>query len=98
MDTLRKGTLVMLGLLSLTREKVKESIDELLERGEMAKEEKFKFLGRLMEEAQRQEEELNKRIRETVHRIVSQMGFATREELLELKKRIEELEARISGQ
>jgi polyhydroxyalkanoate synthesis regulator phasin len=98
MDTLRKGTLVMLGLLSLTREKVKESIDELIERGEMAMEEKFKFMGRLMEEAQRQEEELNKRIRETVHRIVSQMGFATREELLELKKRIEELEARISGQ
>lgn len=98
MDALRKGTLVVLGLMSLAREKARESIEELMERGEMAKEDKFKFMGRLVQEAQRQEEELHRRIRETVQRMVSQMGFATKDELWELRKRIEELEARIPRQ
>lgn len=95
MELFRKAVLLGLGLVSLTRERAEEVVDELIKRGEVNNEEKFKLVDKLMKEAARQEEELGKRIKEALHKLVNQMGLVTREEMEEISRRLEQLEKRI---
>ena len=96
MEIIRKAMLLGLGALSLTKEKAEEVIDELIKRGEVSKEERFKMVDKLLKEAEKQEEELTGKINETVQKVITKMGLATKKDLEDISKRLEEIEKRIS--
>jgi len=96
MDVIRKAMLLGLGLFSLTKEKAEEFVDDLIKRGEVTREERFKVVDKLLEQAEKQERELVGKISETVQKVITDLGLPTKKELDEISKRLEEIEKRIS--
>jgi polyhydroxyalkanoate synthesis regulator phasin len=96
MEIIRKAMSLGLGVLSLTKEKAEEIVDELIKRGEVSGKEKFKMVDKLLKEAEKQEEELTGKINETTQKIITKMGLATKKDLEDISKRLEEIEKRIS--
>lgn len=96
MEIIRKVMLMGLGLMSLTKEKAEAFADELIRRGELAREEKFKMVDNLLKEAQQQKEELTGKIKENVQKVISEMGLVTKKELEEILKKQEEMEKKIA--
>ncbi len=96
MDIIKKAMLLGLGVLSLTKEKAEELVDDLIKRGEVTREERFKVVDKLLKEAEKQEEELFGKISETVQKVITDLGLPTKKELDEISKKLEEIEKRIS--
>lgn len=96
MDIIKKAMLLGLGVISLTKEKAEELVDDLIKRGEVTREERFKMVDKLLKEAEKQEEELFGKISETVQKVITDLGLPTKKELDEISKRLEEIEKRIS--
>lgn len=96
MDIIKKAMLMGLGLISLTKEKAEVFADELIKRGELAKEEKSKMVDKMLKEAEKQKEELTGKIKETLQKLITDMGLATKKEIDEILKRQEEIEKKIS--
>ena len=96
MDIIKKAMLLGLGVLSLTKEKAEELVDDLIKRGEVAREERFKMVDKLLKEAEKQEEELVRKISETVQKVITDIGLPTKKDLDEISKRLEEIEKRVS--
>lgn len=96
MDIIKKAMLLGLGVISLTKEKAEELVDDLIKRGEVTREERFKIVDKLLKEAEKQEEELFGKISETVQKVITDLGLPTKKDLDEISKRLEEIEKRIS--
>jgi polyhydroxyalkanoate synthesis regulator phasin len=96
MDIIKKAMLLGLGLFSLTKEKAEEFVDDLIKRGEVTREERFKVVDKLLEQAEKQERELVGKISETVQKVITDIGLPTKKELDEISKRLEEIEKRVS--
>jgi polyhydroxyalkanoate synthesis regulator phasin len=95
-DIVKKAMLLGLGVISLTKEKAEVVVDELIKRGEVSREERFKMVDKLLKEAEKQEEELTGKISETVQKAITKIGLATKKDLEDISKRLEEIEKKIS--
>ena len=96
MDRIKKAMLLGLGLISLTKEKAEEIDDDLIKRGEVSREEKFKMMDELLREAERKEEELTGKINETVQKTITQIGLVSKKDLEAISERLAEIEKRMS--
>ncbi|MEW6326566.1 MAG: phasin family protein [Thermodesulfobacteriota bacterium] len=96
MDIIKKAMLLGLGVISLTKEKAEELVDDLIKRGEVAREEKFKMVDKLLKEAEKQEKELVGKLTEAVQKVITNLGLPTKKDLEEISKRLEDIEKRIS--
>lgn len=96
MDIIKKAMFFGLGLLSLTKEKAEEFVDDLIKRGELSRKEKFKMVDRLLKEAERQEDELVQRINRSIQKIITDLGLPTKKDIDGISKRLEEIEKKIS--
>lgn len=88
----RKMLLMGLGALSLTREKVEQLVDELVKKGEMDNVEAKGFTDELLRRGEKEREMLKKIITDEINKLKNEIGMAKKEELENLKKRIERLE------
>jgi polyhydroxyalkanoate synthesis regulator phasin len=96
MDIIKKAMLLGLGVISLTKEKAEELVDDLIKRGEVAREEKFKIVDKLLKEAEKQEKELIGKITGSVQKVITDLGLPTRKDLKEISNRLEDIEKKIS--
>ena len=96
MDIIRRAVLLGLGVISLTKEKAEEVVDDLIKRGEIASGERFKTVDTLLKEAEKQEKELERKIAGTVQKIVADLGLPTKKELEEISKTLKKIESKIS--
>lgn len=85
---LSKAILLGLGLFDLTREKAKKLADELVKRGEVAKDEKPEFLKKLLKRRKEAREEIGKLVEERVGKALSRLNIATKSDLDELKRAV----------
>jgi polyhydroxyalkanoate synthesis regulator phasin len=97
MDIIRRAVLLGLGVISLTKEKAEEVVDDLVKRGEIASGERFKTVDTLLKEAEKQEKELERKISGTVQRIVADMGLPTKKDLEEISATLKKIETKISS-
>jgi len=95
LELLRKAALAGLGIVTLKEEKVKEMINELIQQGELSKEEGNRFIKELRERVEKNRTELEKKIGDILRRSLDKMNLATKEELARLAERHQELLARI---
>jgi len=79
-----KGFLVGIGLLSMTREKAQEVIDELSHEGELQKNEVKQWVDELSERGEEERQALRKLIREEMKKVMDEMGLATKEDIQKL--------------
>jgi polyhydroxyalkanoate synthesis regulator phasin len=91
----KKATLFGIGMWAITEEKIQDFTDELIENGEIRKEEGKKFVRDLVDEQKKQKEELENRITARVQDTFKKADYATRDEVRDLKEIIMGLESKI---
>jgi polyhydroxyalkanoate synthesis regulator phasin len=96
MNIIRNAVLLGLGVISLTKDKAEELVDDLIKRGEVASGEKFKAVDHLLKEAENQEKEIERKITATVQKVAADMGLITRKDLEEIINTLKNIESKIS--
>lgn len=85
---MKKFGLFTVGLYALTEEKINEYVKDLVESGEINREEGKKFVTDLIESKRKQQEEMSSRVREAVNK----SDVATQEHVKNLEEKIDRLE------
>ncbi len=86
-----KGILMSLGLLALTREQATKVVDELVEKGKLAKEEKPKILEDLLEKAENEKKALETRIDAGLEKALKRLNIPTRKDIEETNKKLDQI-------
>jgi len=94
-ETLRKLGLIGIGVLAITQEKIKQTVDELIEKGEMNREEGKSLVQELLTEKKKQMQELGDRISEDVQNAVDRSKLATKDDVARLEEKITGLETAV---
>jgi len=92
-ETLKNVVYAGVGAAFLTKEKIEEIRSELIERGKMTRDESRQFVDDLIKRSEGAKEELERWLCRQVEERVEQLHLATRDEVEELRRRIEALEA-----
>ncbi len=93
---IEKGLLLGLGVLTLTRDKVSKTVNELVEEGEVKAEEAPSVIERLVNRGEEEREELRKIVREEMDKVRANVPLATRRDIEELSQKIDNLAAQMS--
>ena len=96
MDFMEKSKLFFLGLWNVTEEKVSEFAEDMVKRGKITGEEAKKMVKDFAEKSRDKIEDLQDQASEKFAKTIKDMGFVTKEEHNELKKKIAELEKNFS--
>ncbi len=88
---LERTVLFGLGLLTLTREKVTQFVDKLVEEGEVRAEEAPRVVERIIARGEEEREALHRMIRQEIER----WAPASRQDVEELRKKVDELTRRL---
>jgi polyhydroxyalkanoate synthesis regulator phasin len=82
-----KGFLVGIGLLSMTREKAQQVIEELSHEGDVQKGEMKQWVDQLSDRGEEERQALRKVIRDEVKKVLDEMGLATKEDIQKLREK-----------
>ena len=91
-DFLRKFIYTGVGLVSLTADKFKETVDKLIEDGKMSKTDGKKAIDDFIENVGTKKDELEDQFDNLINKLVENFSFADKDEVGLLEKRISELE------
>lgn len=97
-DYFKKLLYTGVGLVSLTVEKLQETVDDLVGDGKMSKEEGKKIVEDFMNNAEAKKDEFESRMKQAADEVISNLKFPTKKDYDELLQRVEELEAKVKGQ
>ena len=92
---IEKSMLLGLGMLTLTRDKIVQTVNSLVEQGEVEAEEAPNIIDRLVMRGEEEREELRKMMRDELDKRRITMPMASRKDIEELSQKIDELAARI---
>jgi polyhydroxyalkanoate synthesis regulator phasin len=96
MDFMEKSKLFFLGLWNMTEEKVSEFAEDMVKRGKITGEEAKKMVKDFAEKSRDKIGDLQDQASEKFAKSFKDMGFVTKEELDELKKKLTDLEKKIN--
>ena len=92
LETIKKAFLVGLGATVLTAEKVKELIDELVERGEISQQDAMGFAEDLKHRAVKEREQFEHQVKDqvesTLKKTLDSLGLVTKKDLDALKEEL----------
>lgn len=91
-DYFRKGMHMGFGLMSLTREKVEEFMDELVKRGELSEKEGREAVDDLVKKSKEMKKDMESRIEKAVNEALDATNLVTKDEMAKLKRRVTILE------
>lgn len=94
---IEKTMLVGLGVLTLTRDKVKQFVDKLVEEGDVRAEEAPGVVDRLMARGEEEREELRKLVRHELDKARANMPLASRKDVEVLSQKIDALAAKVDA-
>jgi polyhydroxyalkanoate synthesis regulator phasin len=92
---IEKSLLFGLGVLTLTREKVVQFVNKMVEEGEVKAEEAPSIVDRLVARGEEDREALRKLMREELEKMRLNVPLASRRDIEELGQKIDELSAKI---
>lgn len=95
-EALEKGLMTTLGAWLLVHEKASEIIDEMIEKGKMAPREGRTYLDELSRKVDKEKEEIKSRLSGGMKSTLGTAGLATKDDIEELKIRLDQLEGAIS--
>ena len=94
-DLLKKIINTSLGAAILAKDKIKEFIDELVNKGKLTEEEGKRFMDDLRKETNKSGKNIEEEVRRIMERMLDRMDIATKKDLKVLQKKIDELENEI---
>ncbi len=96
-ESVRKLGLIGAGLWAITEDKVNDLVKELVDKGDISKEEGKKVIQDMLEERKKQKIDLEKKISEKIQESISKAEIFTKKDVHELESRIKALEEEIQG-
>ena len=94
-ESLKKVGLLGIGVLSITEEKIKQVVNELVEKGEMNKEEGKTLVHELLTEKKKQVQDFDEKISKDVQNALDKSKIALKDDVSRLEDKITELEKTI---
>ena len=94
-DLLRDIFYIGAGAAFMTKEKVEELKKELIEKGKMTQEEGKQFVDDMVKKSEDAKSQLEKKVQDGVNEQLQKMNVASREDVDELRSKIEELKAMV---
>jgi polyhydroxyalkanoate synthesis regulator phasin len=95
-EATKKLILAGIGMFSLTREKAEQIIKELVERGQVNKDEAKGLLDELMARGEKERTALGQFMRKEFEKMQGELGLVNKKELEALKTQIDNLEAKLN--
>ncbi len=96
LDIMRKAALAGIGALTLTEERARHLVDELVQQGRMSREEGESLVRDMLAKTEASREEWETRIREMVQEVFRKMDLVPRADFDALETRYEALEKRLA--
>jgi polyhydroxyalkanoate synthesis regulator phasin len=97
LDSIVDAAKIGLGAIWLTRDNLKKLTDALIEVGKVSKEEGDRLFKELGDAGEEQRKKLKEMVEVSVKKAMDQAGLATKAEVDELKKKVAEMEEKITG-
>jgi poly(hydroxyalkanoate) granule-associated protein len=91
-DFIRKSMLVGMGLATVTREKIEQTIDELIKKGEMSEKEGKEAIDELVEKSKEMKKDLTDKVENMVSDTLKKLNIPSRDEFQELKDKVERMD------
>lgn len=88
-ETLDKLMMAGMGAMSMTKEKAEQIFDEAVKRGAADKDHKSGFVKEMLDSADKVRADLEKVISDQIHKTVSQMPLATKDDIKRLEQKID---------
>lgn len=95
-DAVKNLLLAGLGAVSYSQEKLKGTIDDLIARGELTREQGEKVVSDWVERGRDERDQLSERLHAEVTKLVERVGAVSRQEFEALRTRVAELEKRLA--
>ncbi|WP_297954676.1 hypothetical protein [uncultured Desulfobulbus sp.] len=95
-ETLKNILYTGIGIAFLTKEKVEELKADLIEKGKMSQEEGRQFVDDLLRRSEKARDQLDLWINKRVEERIAQFDLATRDELADLRRKVEELQVALN--
>ncbi len=90
-DFFERGFLATVGVLSLSREKVQEMVDQLVARGELNRDEGKKLVDRMVKRGQEERETMRDLVRQEVQKVVGELDMVSHKDVQVLNDKLDAL-------
>lgn len=94
-EMFRKMALFGIGAIAISQERIEKFVDDMVEKGELNREEGKKFVQEVLSEKERQCKEVKEEIGRKVKDVMEDGGMATKKDVEELSTRLKRIEASI---
>ena len=95
-NLIKKTILTGLGIVSLTKDKAEKLVKDLIKEGELSESEGAKMTKNLLEKVEKNKEDLENKIEKTTTKTLTKLNVPTHKEITDLKKKIENLDKKLS--
>jgi polyhydroxyalkanoate synthesis regulator phasin len=96
LDTLRKAALAGIGALTLTEERARKLLDELVDQGRMSREEGESLFKDIMAKTESSRDEWEGRIRDMIQEVFRKMDLVPRQDLEVVEEQLRTLQKRVA--
>jgi len=91
MSVVKKMMSLGLGIILITEEKVRQVVDELIKKGELAESQKEGLVKEIISKAAEKGQTIEEEICALIEKVFSKMGVATKEDIKRLEEKIDAL-------
>ena len=95
-ETLKNILYTGIGIAFLTKDKIEELKADLVEKGRISQEEGRQFVDDLLRRSEKARDQLDLLINKLVEERIEQFNLATRDELADLRRQVEELQVALN--
>lgn len=96
-ELIEKVVMTTIGVAAITQKKAEELVCEMKEKYKMSEEEGKQLVEKLQTMARENKDKVREMAEVEVQKVVERLGLVSIDELENLKKRVQELEARLNG-
>jgi polyhydroxyalkanoate synthesis regulator phasin len=96
-ELIEKVVMTTIGVAAITQKKAEELVCEMKEKYKMSEEEGKQLVEKLQTMARENKDKVREMAEVEVQKVVERLGLVSVDELENLKKRVQELEARLNG-
>ncbi|WP_166919592.1 phasin family protein [Thermonema lapsum] len=96
-EVVKKFIYTSVGLVSITAETLKQTVDKLVEESKLSSDEGKKIVDEFLKNTETKREEFETQLQSLVEKVSKKLKFVTEDDLNEVLKRVEKLEAALAA-
>ncbi len=90
-DLIKKTMMMSVGLAFLTKDKVEELANEIIEKGKLSGKESKEFFDELLKKSEESSQKVEEQVKAIINDTLSKMNLATQEDLSKIRKELKEM-------